>query len=146
MSMRVLGIFRFLIALLAVAAVAPAHADEWKPTWTPEDSKQVLILARQARSLFSDNLNDYSSARFRDSHGAWSSNKAGRHSYLICGKMNSKNGFGGYTGWQDFVVVQMQGQIALFTDPQSILDFCTEMTPITLVINNGIDFSPALRP
>jgi hypothetical protein len=64
--MRNLGICTFLIGLLAVVTLAPAHAyEDLKPSWTTEDTQQVLTLAKESRSLFSDKLNDYPSARFR---------------------------------------------------------------------------------
>lgn len=62
-------------------------------------------------ALVEEHLRDPFSAKFRNIVGA----KESEHSFMYCLQVNSKNGFGAYTGWTNVVFYQVKGEnISLF--------------------------------
>ena len=57
-------------------------------------------LEKQARAALSSKLNDPRSAEFENLR---KSKTDANGNYLICGEVNAKNQFGGYTGFKPFV-------------------------------------------
>ena len=56
------------------------------------------------RDFLDAELRDYPSSRFRDVR-AWSGDTPrGAEAIVVCGKVNSPNALGGFTGWTDFAV------------------------------------------
>jgi hypothetical protein len=88
----------FLILIIALI-VSFFSKDESKPSFgTDIDAKAV------ARFFVEKELKDPDSAQYQDTHVYEMMLQGDRvKMYTICGKINAKNGFGGYTGFHDFV-------------------------------------------
>jgi len=56
----------------------------------------------QAQQKMKEALRDSDSAKYRDVQ-AYEMTGSGRTGYVFCGKVNAKNGFGGYSGAMRFV-------------------------------------------
>lgn len=85
---------------VAVAEDLPARADLVKPgkagAAARESAMRVLRQALVAR------LKDAESARFRGEYLSWSDDDE-RPVLSLCGEVNAKNGYGGYTGFVRYV-------------------------------------------
>lgn len=69
--------------------------------FTPTERSFASRSAGQARTTLSAELKDYPSSRFQSVRAIL---PKGRKFPYFCGQINSKNSFGGYTGWWDFYV------------------------------------------
>lgn len=69
--------------------------------FNPSERDFALRSAGQARTTLSSELKDYPSSRFQSVRAIL---PKGRKFPYFCGQINSKNSFGGYTGWKDFYV------------------------------------------
>lgn len=69
-------------------------------------------LEDRARKAMAHDLKDAASAQFQNVREVPS-----KSSSYICGEVNAKNGFGGYTGFVDFVVTGDSAIIAADQDP-----------------------------
>lgn len=74
--------------------------DLWCKGWRPETPAEVLA-AQEAVKL---KLKDPASAQFRNVKSK---------GYSVCGEVNAKNGFGGYTGYTRFTYLPSRGDATL---------------------------------
>lgn len=81
--------FRALLVTVMTAFLVSAHADEGKEFAWMERGKDAV------RSL----LKDPGSAEFREVYF----HRGDEDIPMVCGQVNSKNGFGGYVGYQYFI-------------------------------------------
>lgn len=72
-------------------------------TKTSEPSQEDMMIRYEvaAKQAMKDSLKDPGSAKYKDVTAHALKDKPG--AYVFCGLVNSKNGFGGYTGFQRFV-------------------------------------------
>ena len=98
---------RFVIlAFAVVSAVAgcssgsPNAETPRTPESDPEGYK--LFLKDKTVAALKERLRDPESAQFTDIHYGTISSE-GRSAVVVCGRVNSKNGFGGMTGSQRFI-------------------------------------------
>lgn len=100
--------FMLIVAILVLGVTlgsfvpVPRPGPRLLPTQTaqtPQDSWAALNDGQKpfwAREIVKRQLRDPDSAKFR---GLWLKDKN-----TVCGEVNAKNGLGGYSGWQSFVV------------------------------------------
>lgn len=104
----VLGVIGFFVVLWGViyfgTKISMSGSDQPDEARQEENARQNVIYYGQ--KVARNALKDPDSAKF---HGLTVVKKDG--SYALCGKVNSKNSFGGYTGNQLFLVV---GKKAVF--------------------------------
>lgn len=84
----------FVMIMLAFAAFAATAAPE-KKSDVQEKLTQKRIESAKARVL--DTLKDPDSAKFKDVYVA-------ADGETLCGSINSKNSYGGYVGFQNFMI------------------------------------------
>lgn len=84
------------------AAPAPRASED---RWTTLDDREKQFWAREIVKV---ELRDPDSAKFR---GLFVKDKD-----TVCGEINAKNGLGGYSGWQPFVVGN-RGRIVMIDQP-----------------------------
>ncbi|HEV7694324.1 MAG TPA: hypothetical protein VGO52_26045 [Hyphomonadaceae bacterium] len=82
------------LALIAVAAASPAAAQKYVGS---PSAKEIAYIENETKAV-RDRLKDPKSAEFSK---LFVSRKSGAP--IVCGYVNSKNGFGGFTGAQRFV-------------------------------------------
>jgi hypothetical protein len=100
-----------LAALFAVASISRCseRSSSSNPVFAPEPetatatvtSASTSIYRAAAQELVKQHLRDPSSAQFSDIRVIPA---GGRKPTIVCGKVNARNGFGGMTGAQRFVV------------------------------------------
>lgn len=83
---------RFGFAFVIVTALCTAAHAESAPAW----KKQAWI--QRTEDTIRQKLKDPDSAKFRNAAFVRFHNAP-----LVCGEVNSKNGFGGFTGYQHFI-------------------------------------------
>lgn len=70
-----------------------------------------------AKKTLENSLKDPDNANYKDVHGH-KINMGNGDQYVFCGKINSKNSFGGYTGYEDFVaaagIAAVESQVSDF--------------------------------
>jgi hypothetical protein len=62
-------------------------------------------MVKQAGGLLADSLRDTSSAKFRDVFLQKTVGRDGKEHVSLCGEVNSKNGFGGMSGFHKFMLI-----------------------------------------
>lgn len=82
--------------LLCLAMAASSHA-------APPTKQQAKKLTATLRQALKDTLTDEDSAKFRNEYLSLSDTD-GSTEIALCGEVNSKNKFGGYVGYQQFIV------------------------------------------
>jgi hypothetical protein len=114
-------------ALLAylVWSVASCSQSAKVPTSGPMDDGTRLTWEEVAKDMVRKELRDPDSAQFSDVRVIEASSELPK---AICGKINSRNGFGGMAGWQRFIVTET----AIIETPQLEHEF--SMTWISLCI------------
>jgi hypothetical protein len=117
---------------LAVPALPAAPSADLTPAQRAEGEARVKTAAR----YFATTLRDSSSAAFRN---VFIRRRGERIS--ICGEVNARNGYGGYTGFQAFMVLADQrvdvGRVAGF----DITYLCQSNNPII----DTRDYAPEMR-
>lgn len=95
--MKVIGIIFFF--LLVYAFIGGACTERTPESKAADDKRyQELALKTDAQQAVRAMLKDPESANFKDVRIS-----AGFDFKVVCGQVNSKNGFGAYTGYQYFV-------------------------------------------
>lgn len=86
---------RLILAVLTVvfSAVSTATLSE------PADSQSIAI--REAKAYFENTLKDPDSATYSDLV-VFNNSAGGTNGYVVCGKINAKNSYGGYVGFRPF--------------------------------------------
>jgi hypothetical protein len=97
-----------VIVLLSWASVPIAMLNEDKMTQVPQPTKATPqpMYAEVAKMVVLKQLRDPDSARFGNINVYGDRKLKGQTVNVACGTVNSKNGFGGYTGAQQFVVIK----------------------------------------
>lgn len=62
-------------------------------------------MVRKAGSQLADTLRDGDSAKFREVRIRKTIGRDGRENVMLCGQVNSKNGFGGMSGFHSFMLL-----------------------------------------
>lgn len=84
----------FFASLLLVQPLPEYHAVE------NQHMNDLLLVSIME---FRNTLKDAPSARFKETYFRWTIGRIGtKKHFSICGKINSKNSYGGYTGWETF--------------------------------------------
>jgi predicted RNA-binding Zn-ribbon protein involved in translation (DUF1610 family) len=94
-------------------ALAPAKTQEMIEK---ESVKNQLL------SFYQQQLKDPNSAQFRNVKIAKIRENVNepKESYAICGEVNAKNGFGGYTGFSGFVVKSMNSKLEIYNQEETL--------------------------
>lgn len=103
-----------LVIMLAVILLTGCGKSEEKIAAEKAGSEAAQIEAAKKRMLDAllEELKDPASAQFRNVRVQLRkvSDKHGNKGDSMCGQVNAKNSFGGYTGFQAFYIIQMDGQ------------------------------------
>lgn len=92
-----------LPVLLCLTMAASTHA-------APLTKQQAKKLTSTLRQALKDTLTDEDSAKFRNEYLSMSEID-GSTEIALCGEVNSKNQFGGYAGFQQYIVTTSDGVI-----------------------------------
>ncbi len=93
------------IAFVALAANVAAQGREG----TNKTAAQVMVeIVNVAVAEFRLELKDSQSARFRNSYFRGSVGGDGEIHLTLCGEVNARNSFGGYSGWRPFYATQKE--------------------------------------
>jgi hypothetical protein len=126
---------RVLLGLLGVAALVLSVMVSNKSTNTPASSNNPATQSSKtnddvdswrysniewAKQILLKILRDPDSAQFRDVSVVAPKQFDAKKPGMVCGYVNSKNGFGGFTGFEPFMV--MAGAIPIFDDHTSAFD------------------------
>lgn len=93
-----------------------------------------------AEAAVSAQLRDPDSAQFRDVRLV----DQGRDGSAVCGQVNGRNGFGGYSGYEPFYVWQGTARIAP-SDPEGAMDFARSYTAICVEGDAAGDLERRIR-
>jgi hypothetical protein len=86
-------------ALIAGPAIAKKPIDIGpQPDWAKAKVNAIYVVKQ--------NLKDEDSAKFQWRGEGWNQTKK---AWVICGRVNSKNSYGGYAGWQQFKMTYVNG-------------------------------------
>lgn len=96
--MKRIGIWLCCVALSSAAA---SQSPVFSATQRADGEAQVAKAGR----LLADTLRDTSAAKFRDVFLRKTIGKDGHEYVSVCGEVNSKNGFGGISGFHKFMLV-----------------------------------------
>jgi hypothetical protein len=88
-------------AAFAIAAPALAQSSVFTPAQREEGEAQI----RTAAASLAKTAREPSSASFRNVFIQKRVTKEGREPIVVCGEVNGRNGYGGFTGFQPFVLV-----------------------------------------
>ena len=119
-------------AMAAKPPPPPSSAEiERAPGYVRPADPQALAAAKQ---VVTGKLKDPESAKFVDMRRKTTPNMKGEPTDVVCGRVNAKNGFGGYTGNKPFVYfvgdkssISSEEDITLAGVPSVIRNFCPEM-------------------
>jgi hypothetical protein len=95
----------------------------------------------KAGKLLADNLRDVSSARFRNVFLQKTLGKDGNESVSLCGEVNSKNGYGGMSGFHKFILIDDQVYVGGAGQIIDADEICTNGRGVI----DSRDYSPELR-
>jgi hypothetical protein len=105
------------IGLICCVSIANAGGD----AITPIDLAHLSRFATITAHALDSELRDFPHSRLRNVRGGvYPFGKTTQHGYLICGEVNSRNVFGGYSGWRRFV--SSGGTPAQYGKPTLIFD------------------------
>jgi len=119
----------FVILIIGLIA-SLVRNDESKPSFGSDIDAKIT-----AEIIIEKELKDPDSAKYQDIH-VYEMMRQGDQVkiYTVCGKINAKNGFGGYTGFHDFVAtvgfdkdgneVQFVRNVVLEPSPELITESC----------------------
>lgn len=88
-----------LVFVAAITAVVVTAVGGWSyARATRSEAERLPDYGQQQLERFRQTLRDPQSAEFRDLYASRSDSTVD-----VCGRVNARNAFGGYTGWQRFV-------------------------------------------
>jgi hypothetical protein len=124
--------------VVALGLASSAYAQS--PIFTPEQRAEGEAQVRKAAEIIASTSRDPSSVTFRNVVVQKRVTKDGREPITVCGEVNGRNGYGGFTGFQAFVLlgdnVEVGDSMGL---PVSFL--CKNNDPIT----DTRDYTPVMR-
>lgn len=125
------------IALVMLSSAALAQS----PTFTAEQRAEGERQIAQAGKMLADTLRNPTTARFRNVMLFKTVGKDGLEHVSFCGEVNSQNGFGGMSGFQNFTLA---GTMLITSQTQFISAdaICGNATPR---VHDTRDYSPELR-
>lgn len=128
----------YLLVAAAIAISSPVSAQS--PAFTPEQRAEGEALIRKAASYLASTVRDPSSATFRNVFIQKRLAEDGREPVTICGEINARNGYGGLTGFQAFILIGDTVHVgrALGLD---VARLCKNRNPIT----DTRDYSQEMR-
>ncbi len=91
-------------ALSALATISTAVTGQ-AVTFNDAQLAAGAELVRKAGAKLADTLRDTESARFREVRLRKTVGKDGQENVMLCGQINSKNGFGGMSGFHSFMLL-----------------------------------------
>jgi hypothetical protein len=94
---------RFHLALGLVAIFALPSVVAQSDTLTAVQRAEGEAIVQLAAKYLAANLRDPSVALFRNVFIRKRMNKDGKIGILVCGEINAKNGYGGFTGFETFI-------------------------------------------
>ena len=145
-----------MLAITSASADPTSQAEVDRMFPLPErfggfDLFAARTLATGAGAVIDATLLDYSSARFRNVravlHLDW---RSWHRDFYICGEINSKNGMGGYTGWQSFVVTEDKSGLPRFFQQRELAGavltaaICTRGREDRFVSDTSVDYAKIL--
>ena len=95
-SVTLVAILGLVVAVLLFGAPV-GYQFLLKSSQEAQRNAEIANIIPNAEQRISDRLKDPSSAQFRNVF-------VSENGHYVCGEVNSKNGFGGYTGFKHFVV------------------------------------------
>jgi len=106
-SNRTHGFTKFLATLLCLFSVFCLFAafGDHEPSQANHELNLKVYYAERTVEGLKKYLKDPSSAKLSGVLTVPYTRKDGSTSYVVCGEVNARNGFGGYTGYQSFVGV-----------------------------------------
>lgn len=93
--------------LVACGKSNPEAAKEAADTPKAKEDREMATLVASAQSSVTGALRDPDSARFRKSAVATATLESGKTNQVVCGYVNAKNGYGGYSGEQLWYVFRL---------------------------------------
>lgn len=122
------------IVLLALSAVALSSCGDGNSSAASSEPSETEMMSRyqvMAKDKLEESLRDPGSAKYEDV-AAYRVSSGG---FVFCGRINAKNGFGGYTGFERFiaspVIVGTEGTVEGFGEVWS--QFCSPASKVQAV-------------
>lgn len=127
--------------IAAIAIVCSTAA--WGQASVLNDTQRVEgeAMVRTAGAQLADTLRDPSSARFRNVFLQKTVGRDGLEKVSLCGQVNSKNGYGGMSGFHSFMLI---GDKVWVGGPGQIIN-ADEICGNGRATIDGRDYSPELR-
>lgn len=122
--------------MLAAASVAYAQS----PAFTQAQRAEGEAKIRGAAAYLAKTMRDPSSASFRNVFIEKRVTEDGREPITVCGEVNGRNGYGGFTGFQAFIAIGDKVEVgkALGLD---VAQLCRGRNPII----DTRDYAPEMR-
>jgi hypothetical protein len=127
----------FCVSAIMLSSVAFGQTAVLTSTQRADGEAQVA----QAGKLLADTLRDTSSAKFRNVFLQKTVGQDGKEHVSLCGEVNSKNGYGGMSGFHKFMLVADQVFVG---GPGQILN-ADEICANGRAVADTRDYTPELR-
>lgn len=122
------------IVLLALSSVALSSCGDGSSSASSSEPSETEMMSRyqvMSKDKLKESLRDPSSAKYEDV----AAHRVSSGGFVFCGKVNAKNGFGGYTGFERFiaspVIVGTEGSIDGFETVWT--EFCSSSSRVQSV-------------
>lgn len=131
-----------MLKYVAAAAIVCSTA-AWGQTSILTDAQrgEGEAMVRKAGAQLADTLRDTNSAKFRNVFLQKTLGRDGKEHVSLCGQVNSKNGFGGMSGFHSFMLV---GDKVWVGGPGQIIN-ADEICGNGRATIDGRDYTPELR-
>ena len=129
-----------LAAGIAVALTAASSAYAQSLAFTPEQRAEGEALVRKAGQIIASTSRDPTSVSFRNVVIQKRVTEDGREPITVCGEVNGRNGYGGFTGFQAFVLLGDNVQVGK-TMGLPVAFLCAGRDPII----DTRDYTPEIR-
>lgn len=120
-----------LVGLSAVTLAGCGDGSSSSASSEPSESEMIARYQVMSKDKLKESLRDPGSAKFEDV-GA---HRVASGGFVFCGRMNAKNGFGGYTGFERFVaspvIVGTEGTVDGFEEVWT--EFCSPTSRVQSV-------------
>jgi len=126
-----------MIAILAVSGASIAQTPTFSAEQRADGERQII----SAGKMLSDSLRDTATAKFRNVTLFKTVGRDSKEHVSFCGEVNSKNGYGGMSGFQKFTTVGTM----LIVGQSSFISaevVCSDATPR---VHDARDYTPELR-
>jgi hypothetical protein len=99
----ILGIIALIVSCSVITTKQSTNSSSASLTSVRDESETIAEFQVAAKTAITSILKDPDSARYQDVLAHALPGTSGGNAYVFCGLVNSKNGFGGYTGFKRFV-------------------------------------------